>query len=163
MGTKCNCCGTNIGAFDDFEHLSIGKERYLVCGKCSSKIHAYQKGNISLDDIVGPRCITPIADYLYGLSNVVEESDEQEKVVKNYEQQVQNVDSESTSSIGEAIKTLSAIILVLCVLGALVIMIGMDNLVLGLAILPVSVLSCLLSYGIGEIVCLLKSIDSKLK
>ena len=56
---------------------------------------------------------------------------------------------------------LSIIVLVLCVIGSFVV-IG-ETFVVGLAMLIVSVLFCLLSYGVGEIICLLKDIKNKME
>ncbi len=69
--------------------------------------------------------------------------------------------SDSSSKIGAAIKVSSAILLVLCVIGSLIII--AETLALGIAVLITSVLFCLLTYGIGEIICLLKDINNKLK
>lgn len=67
----------------------------------------------------------------------------------------------SSSTVGTAIKGLSIVVLVLCVIGSIVV-IG-ETLAVGLAMLIMSVLFCLLSYGVGEIICLLKDIKNKLK
>ena len=66
----------------------------------------------------------------------------------------------SSSTVGTAIKSLSIIVLVLCVIGSLVV-IG-ETLAVGLAMLIMSVLFCLLAYGVGEIICLLKDIKNRL-
>lgn len=71
-----------------------------------------------------------------------------------------NITTNSSSTVGMAIKSLSIIVLVLCVIGSLVI-IG-ETLAVGLAMLIMSVLFCLLAYGVGEIICLLKDIKNKL-
>lgn len=71
-----------------------------------------------------------------------------------------NVITNSPSTVGMAIKGLSIIVLVLCVIGSLVV-IG-ETLAVGLAMLIMSVLFCLLAYGVGEIICLLKDIKNKL-
>ena len=65
------------------------------------------------------------------------------------------------STIGKAIKVLSIIILVLSVLGSFIMM--SESFAIGLAVLLVSVLTSLLAYGIGEIVCLLTSINYHLR
>lgn len=59
------------------------------------------------------------------------------------------------------IKCLSIIVLVLSIIGSLVV-IG-ETLAFGLAMLIMSILFCLLAYGVGEIICLLKGIKNKLK
>lgn len=71
-----------------------------------------------------------------------------------------NITNSSSSIVGMVIKCLSIIVLVLCVIGSLVV-IG-ETLAVGLAMLIISLLSCLLAYGIGEIICLLKEIKNKL-
>lgn len=68
--------------------------------------------------------------------------------------------NQSSSTVGAAIKALSIIVLVLCVIGSFVV-IG-ETLVVGLAMLIFSVLFCLLSYGVGEIICLLKEIKNRM-
>ena len=74
---------------------------------------------------------------------------------------VRTVSNQSSSTVGATIKTLSIIVLVLCVIGSFVV-IG-ETFVVGLAMLIVSVLFCLLSYGVGEIICLLKDIKNKME
>lgn len=71
-----------------------------------------------------------------------------------------NITTNSSSTVGTAIKGLSIIVLVLCVIGSLVV-IG-ETLAVGLAMLIISILFCLLAYGVGEIICLLKDIKNKL-
>ena len=66
----------------------------------------------------------------------------------------------TSSSVGKAIKVLSIIVLVLSAIGSFVIM-G-ETFAIGVAALLISILTSLLSYGIGEIVCLLTSINHKL-
>ena len=66
-----------------------------------------------------------------------------------------------SSTVGTTIKIVSVIVLVLCVIGSLVV-IG-ESFAIGLAMLIVSVLFGLLSYGIGEIVCLLQDIKEKIR
>ena len=74
---------------------------------------------------------------------------------------VRTVANQSSSTVGATIKMLSIIVLVLCVIGSFVV-IG-ETFVVGLAMLIVSVLFCLLSYGVGEIICLLKDIKNKME
>ena len=69
--------------------------------------------------------------------------------------------AQNSSTVGAAIKMLSIIVLVLCVIGSFVVM-G-ETVVVGLAMLIVSVLFCLISYGVGEIICLLKDIKNKME
>lgn len=69
---------------------------------------------------------------------------------------------DGSSTVGKIIKTLSIIVLVLSVIGSFVIM-GELGAPIGIASLIVSVLDSLLAYGIGEIVCILKEINSKIK
>lgn len=65
------------------------------------------------------------------------------------------------STIGKVIKVLSIIILVLSVIGSFVII--SESFPVGMAILLVSILTSLLAYGIGEIICLLTSINYHLR
>lgn len=74
---------------------------------------------------------------------------------------VRTVANQNSSTVGAAIKMLSIIVLVLCVIGSFVV-IG-ETFVVGLAMLIVSILFCLLSYGVGEIICLLKDIKNKME
>lgn len=68
--------------------------------------------------------------------------------------------SVASSPIGTAIKIVSIIALVLCVIGSLIV-IG-ESFAIGLAMLIMSVLFGLISYGIGEIICLLREIKEKI-
>lgn len=67
----------------------------------------------------------------------------------------------ASSTVGTAIKIVSIITLVLCVIGSLVV-IG-ESFSIGLAMLIMSVLFGLLSFGIGEIICLLQEIKARIK
>lgn len=69
--------------------------------------------------------------------------------------------SSASSTIGTTIKIVSIIVLVLCVIGSLIV-IG-ESFAIGLAILIMSVLFGLLSFGIGEIICLLQEINARIK
>lgn len=68
--------------------------------------------------------------------------------------------SAASSTVGTAIKMVSIIALVLCVIGSIIV-IG-ESFAIGLAMLIVSVLFGLISYGIGEIICLLREIKEKI-
>lgn len=68
--------------------------------------------------------------------------------------------SAALSTVGTAIKIVSIITLVLCVIGSLIV-IG-ESFAIGLAMLIMSVLFGLISYGIGEIICLLREIKEKI-
>lgn len=68
--------------------------------------------------------------------------------------------SVASPPIGTAIKMVSIIALVLCVIGSLIV-IG-ESFAIGLAMLIMSVLFGLISYGIGEIICLLWEIKEKI-
>lgn len=70
------------------------------------------------------------------------------------------VDSDST--IGSAIKVFSVTVLIVSLIGAIVLA-GKLGASVSLALGAVDLLICMLCYGIGEICCLLKSIDAKLK
>ena len=68
--------------------------------------------------------------------------------------------SSASSTVGTAIKIVSLIVLVLCVIGSLVV-IG-ESFAIGLAMLIMSVLFGLLSFGVGEIICILREIKEKI-
>ncbi len=68
---------------------------------------------------------------------------------------------DSSSTVGGLIKVLAIIVLILSAIGSFVLMDSM-GVAIGVISLIVSVLSSLLAYGIGEIVCILKEINSKL-
>ncbi|MBD5095984.1 MAG: zinc ribbon domain-containing protein [Lachnospiraceae bacterium] len=73
-----------------------------------------------------------------------------------------NYVDEGSSIVGKMIKTLSIVVLVLSVIGSFVIM-GELGAPIGIASLIVSVLTSLLAYGIGEIICVLREINTKIK
>lgn len=83
----------------------------------------------------------------------------------DFEKESDYIDSVSkyaiSSIVGIIIKILSIIVLVFGVIGAFVIMEDSDE--IGMAVLVVSILTGVLTYGIGEIVCLLTSINHKIK
>ena len=67
---------------------------------------------------------------------------------------------EEGSAVGSLIKGLSLFMMVLGVIGSFIIII--ESFVVGISMLLVLCLFCLLSYGIGEIICLLKGIKNKI-
>lgn len=66
------------------------------------------------------------------------------------------------SSIGSALKVFSIILMVVDVFGS-IILAGKLGGAVAIAIFVADLLICMLCYGIGEICCLLKSINAKLK
>lgn len=73
-----------------------------------------------------------------------------------------NYVDDGSSTVGKMIKVLAIIVLVLSVIGSFVIM-GQLGAPIGIASLIISVLTSLLAYGIGEIVCVLREINAKIK
>lgn len=69
---------------------------------------------------------------------------------------------ESVSGIGTAIKIFSAAEIILCVFGCLALIGKYPPLYIGAGFVA-SALIGMIGYGIGEICCLLKSLDSKMK
>lgn len=80
---------------------------------------------------------------------------------KDYVENGGNYVDDGSSTVGKIIKILSIIVLVLSVIGSFVIM-GQLGAPIGIASLIMSVLTSLLAYGIGEIVCVLREINSKI-
>lgn len=66
------------------------------------------------------------------------------------------------SVIGSALKVFSIILVIVDVFGSIILAGKLGNAV-AVAIFVADLLVCMLCYGIGEICCLLKSIDSKMK
>lgn len=108
------------------------------------------------------------------VTETIEQSDSYEKTKivdkdannqpNSYNTQVSNENNlaeASTSSIGNAIKVVSVIVLLFSIIGAFVIMSKVDF-AIGCAMCLISVLIGLLVYGIGEICCLLTKINFKI-
>ena len=82
--------------------------------------------------------------------------------INDYVENGGNYVDDGSSTVGKMIKVLAIIVLVLSVIGSFVIM-GQLGAPIGIASLIVSVLTSLLAYGIGEIVCVLREINDKIK
>ena len=70
--------------------------------------------------------------------------------------------SASDSQIGVILKALSIIVGILTAIGSVLIMVEADF-IIGFAVLLISIISSCLTFGIGEIVCLLTSINNRIK
>ena len=70
--------------------------------------------------------------------------------------------SVSDSQIGVILKALSIIMGILTAIGSVLIMVEADF-IIGFAVLLISIISSCLIFGIGEIVCLLTSINNRIK
>lgn len=65
MTDVCNCCGKKMPFLDiDFDYIKIDKESYRICGKCRSKIDAYNSGDIAVDEVVSESTHEMMAYYL---------------------------------------------------------------------------------------------------
>lgn len=133
---KCPKCGKEIEEDMDF------------CYHCGEVINA---GNEELNESVGREEVNPKS--IETKTQVLSE---------NYVENGGNYVDDGSSTIGKIIKTLSIIVLVLSVIGSFVIM-GELGAPVGIATLIISVLTSLLAYGIGEIICVLREINSKIK
>lgn len=78
------------------------------------------------------------------------------------EEQTSPIQEDSVSTIGNAIKVFSVIVLIVSIIGTIVLT-GSLGIAVSVAIIVVDLLIFMLCYGIGEICCLLKSIDAKMK
>jgi len=81
--------------------------------------------------------------------------------LEEVEEVSEELSSEVGSTIGSAIKIISMIVMILACIGSFIMM--EESVVLGITVLLLSLLVGLLSYGIGEIVCLLTAIKYKIK
>lgn len=84
MAYVCSCCGKKIPFLDvDYDCIQIDNEEYRLCGKCRSKINAYNNGNISLDEIISDMTNDKVADYLRNIKseeNTEIEGQEKERI-----------------------------------------------------------------------------------
>ena len=131
-----------------------------TCPKCGNKFYLDNNDIKSADFQREFHCSSCGAGYNGNAGDAISQFDD------TTEQQSTNIAftrtcEDTSSAVGSAIKVLSVIVLVLCVIGSIVAF--NESVVIGLVILIVSVLSCLLSYGVGEIICILKDIKNKLK
>lgn len=77
----CACCGKKIPLLDvDFDFVEIEKVDYRLCGKCRSKINAYNNGNISVDEVISDATNEKVASYIRNIKS--EEDIEFEKQEK---------------------------------------------------------------------------------
>lgn len=81
MADICACCGKKIPFLDvDYDYIEVNKEEYRLCGKCRSKINAYNNGNISVDEVISDATDKNVADYIKNMKS--EEDIEYEKQEK---------------------------------------------------------------------------------
>ena len=133
---KCPKCGKEIEDDMDF------------CYHCGE---VFNVGNEELNESIGREEVNPKS--LETKSQVLSE---------NHVENGGNYIDDGSSIIGKIIKTLSIIVLVLSAIGSFVIM-GELGVPVGIVTLIISVLTSLLVYGIGEIICVLREINSKIK
>ena len=127
-----------------------------------------------------PQCGMPVeddVDFCYHCGEILKETPEEssedtntdmkneneisDSVDKEHRSDEENHMDDSSSTVGGLIKVLAIIVLILSVIGSFVLMDSM-GVAIGVISLIISVLTSLLAYGIGEIVCILKEINSKL-
>lgn len=81
MADICTCCGKKIPFLDvDYDYIEIDKVEYRLCGKCRSKINAYNNGNIPVEEVITDATDKKIADYIKTIKS--EEDIELEKQEK---------------------------------------------------------------------------------
>lgn len=81
MADICACCGKKISFLDvDYDYIEVNKKEYRLCGKCRSKINAYNNGNISVDEVISDATDKNVADYIRNMKS--EEDIEYEKQEK---------------------------------------------------------------------------------
>lgn len=141
-----------------YNGMGVGFMAIYTCPRCNSRFYLDSKDIKSEAFLREFRCSSCGATY-----NDTPVSDVRSEASAHDAETVfvQTPTTHSSSTVGSAIKMLSIVVLVLCVMGSFVVM-G-ETLVVGLAMLIVSVLFCLLSYGVGEIICLLKDIKNKMQ
>lgn len=81
MADICACCGKKIPFLDvDYDYIEIEKVEYRLCGKCQSKINAYNIGNVSVEEIISDVTDKKVADYIRNIKSEEEiELEKQEK------------------------------------------------------------------------------------
>ena len=151
--SKCDCCGEKK---DNGRSIMVGSgfssAEFWVCTDCSVKIHSVKEGKLDPNTFVNGETKTKLADYIRSIGNTTD---------NNTGNTVQYNNTYKESSIGGYIKFFSVIVIILSVIGSFIIM--NQNAAAGIASLVISCLVGTVCYGIGEICCLLKSIDSKIK
>lgn len=81
MADICTCCGKKIPFLDvDYDYIEIDKVEYRLCGKCRSKINAYNNGNIPVEEVITDATDEKVADYIQNIKS--EEDIELEKQEK---------------------------------------------------------------------------------
>lgn len=86
MADVCNCCGKKIPFLDvDFDYIEIDNETYRICGKCRSKINAYNSGDISVDEVISNDTNKKVADYLRNIK-----SDEEIEYERKEKERIEN-------------------------------------------------------------------------
>lgn len=86
MADVCNCCGKKIPFLDvDFDYIEIDNESYRICGKCRSKINAYNSGDIPVDEVISDATHEKVADYLKNIK-----SDEEIEHEKKEKERIEN-------------------------------------------------------------------------
>lgn len=86
MSDVCTCCGKKILFLDvDFDYIEIDNETYRICGKCRSKINAYNAGDISVDEIISDATNKEVADYLRNIK-----SDEEIEIERQEKERIEN-------------------------------------------------------------------------
>ena len=86
MADICSCCGEKILFLNvDFDYIEIDNESYRICGKCRSKINAYNSGDISVDEIISDATHKKVADYLRNIksSEEIEQEKKEKERIKN--------------------------------------------------------------------------------
>ena len=86
MADICSCCGNKISFLDvDFDYIEIDNESYRVCGKCRSKVSAYNSGDISIDEIISDTTNKKVVNYLRSIK-----SDEEVEYEKREKERIEN-------------------------------------------------------------------------
>ena len=81
MADICTCCGKKIPFLEvDYDYIEIDKVEYRLCGKCRSKINAYNNGNIPVEEVITDATDEKVADYIQNIKS--EEDIELEKQEK---------------------------------------------------------------------------------
>ena len=81
MADICTCCGKKIPFFFVvYDYIEIDKVEYRLCGKCRSKINAYNNGNIQVEEVITDATDEKVADYIQNIKS--EEDIELEKQEK---------------------------------------------------------------------------------
>ena len=81
MADICTCCGKKIPFLDvDYDYIEIDKVEYRLCGKCRSKINAYNNSNIPVEEVITDATDEKVADYIQNIKS--EEDIELEKQEK---------------------------------------------------------------------------------